>query len=128
MPDGSYGGFGTLRREQSFRNPTKKGHSVPILNELVAPHIESFNALFDDSGLPSGDGVGTGLLSLAIRDIGEKVVFDYTGREDEHGNRGLGNRMSCMSHSFDDSECGSHIASSLDRAGIYCEAYGPRQG
>ncbi|KAL5487694.1 hypothetical protein ACEPAI_5802 [Sanghuangporus weigelae] len=94
MPDSSYNGFETLKREQSFRNPSKKGHSVPILNELAAPHIESFNALFDDSGLPAGDSAGTGLLSLAVKDIGEKAVFDYTGREDEHGNRGLGNRMS----------------------------------
>ena len=93
MPDGSYSSFQTLEREKTFREPTKKGHSVPILNELVAPHIESFNALFDDSGLPTGDGDGRGLLSLALKDIGKKVVFDYTGPEDEHGNRGLGNRM-----------------------------------
>ena len=71
MPDGSYSGFSTLEREKRFRNPPKDGASVPILNEFVAPHIESFNALFDDSGLPAGDGDGKGLLSLALKDIGE---------------------------------------------------------
>ena len=99
MPDGGgadacYSGFETLAREQRFREPSKTGHTVPILTELVAPHIESFNALFDDSGLPPGDGDGRGQLSLALQDIGERVVFDYTGRPDEAGNRGLGNRLS----------------------------------
>ena len=96
MPDGSYSGFSTLEREKRFRNPPKDGASVPILNEFVAPHIESFNALFDDSGLPAGDGDGKGLLSLDLKDIGERVVFDYSGPSDEHGNPGLGNRLSSM--------------------------------
>lgn len=96
MSDGSYSGFDTLEREEKFRNPPKNGHSVPILNEFVTPHIESFNALFDDSGLPAGDGDGKGLLSLAIQDIDPRVVFDYTGPEGANGNRGLGNRMSSM--------------------------------
>ncbi|KAI5119589.1 hypothetical protein M0805_005761 [Coniferiporia weirii] len=94
MPDGSYSGFDTLKREAYFRNPSATGHTVPILTEFVAPHIESFNALFDDSGLPPGDGDGRGLLALALEDIGERVVFDYTGRPDENGNPGLGNRLS----------------------------------
>ena len=96
MPDGSYSGFSTLEREKRFRNPPKDGASVPILNEFVAPHIESFNALFDDSGLPAGDGDGKGLLSLALKDIGERVIFDYSGPSGEHGNPGLGNRLSSM--------------------------------
>jgi DNA-directed RNA polymerase I subunit RPA2 len=87
--------FNTLAREESFRNPTSKGSTVPILNEFVAPHIESFNALFDDSGLPSGDGDGRGLLSLAIKDIGERVAFDRNGDiASESGVTGWGNRMS----------------------------------
>jgi DNA-directed RNA polymerase I subunit RPA2 len=62
---------------QTFKHPSAlAGSAFPILNEFVAPHIESFNALFDDSGLPFGDGDGLGLLSLAIKDIGERVVFD----------------------------------------------------
>lgn len=83
--------FNTLAREESFRNPPKNGSTYSILNEFVTPHIESFNSLFDDSGLPSGDGDGRGLLSLALKDIGERVVFD--------GNReaGWGNRMKSVS-------------------------------
>ena len=93
MPDGSYSGFDTVKRESSFRHPTDKGHTIPILNEFVAPHIESFNALFDDSGLADGDGDGRGLLSLGIKDIGEKVVFDHARKSDEAGRPSLGNRL-----------------------------------
>jgi hypothetical protein len=82
--------FNTLAREEAFRNPPKNGSTHNILNEFVAPHIESFNALFDDSGLPSGDGDGRGLISLGLQDIGERVVFDGDGKVD---NRGWGNRM-----------------------------------
>lgn len=90
--------FNTLARENAFKNPQKIGSYTPILNEFVAPHLESFNALFDDSGLPSGDGDGRGLLSLALKDIGERVVFDGTGkRNSESGERGWGNRMSSES-------------------------------
>ncbi|KAJ7098696.1 hypothetical protein B0H15DRAFT_878516 [Mycena belliarum] len=82
--------FNTLAREEAFRNPPKTGSTYSILNEFVAPHIESFNALFDDSGLPSGDGDGSGLISLGLKDMGERVVFDGDGKVD---NRGWGNRM-----------------------------------
>ncbi|KAJ7075766.1 hypothetical protein C8R43DRAFT_1054076, partial [Mycena crocata] len=74
--------FNTLAREEAFRNPPKNGSTYNILNEFVAPHIESFNALFDDSG--------RGLISLGLEDIGERVVFDGDGKVD---NRGWGNRM-----------------------------------
>ena len=99
MPDGSAGPsrqptFDTHKREKLFRHPPRDSASYNILNELVAPHLESFNALFDDSGLPSGDGDGRGLLSLGIEEIGERVVFDGDGRpESEHGATGWGNRM-----------------------------------
>ncbi len=94
MPDGSYRGFDTLKREESFRNPSKDGLNVPILNELVSPHIESFNALFDDSGLPAGDGIGRGLLSIALKDIDERVIFDGTGDRAGKEPAAWGNRMS----------------------------------
>ena len=98
MPDGSPrispSTFDTLRREHTFKNPPKDGHAVPILNEFVTPILESFNALFDDSGLPNGDGDGRGLLSLGISDIGERVVFDGKGELGaESGQRGWGNRL-----------------------------------
>ncbi|OJA08010.1 hypothetical protein AZE42_01099 [Rhizopogon vesiculosus] len=96
MPDGRrQPTFNTLQREESFKNPSKLGATYPILNEFVIPHIESFNALFDDSGLPKGDGDGRGLLSLGLKDIGERVVFDGNGEiGTESGHRGWGNRMS----------------------------------
>ncbi|KAG7097383.1 hypothetical protein E1B28_004733 [Marasmius oreades] len=93
MPDGGHTTstptFDTLRREKLFKQPPKKGSSYGILNEFVAPHIESFNALFDDSGLPSGDGDGKGLLNLALKDIGTRVVFDATTSDGQ----AFGNRM-----------------------------------
>jgi DNA-directed RNA polymerase I subunit RPA2 len=94
MPDGSVHTrrkptFNTLEREKTFRNPPREGSAYSILNEFVAPHLESFNALFDDSGLPLGDGDGRGLISLAIKDIGERVVFDGNG----HGSDPRGNRI-----------------------------------
>ena len=89
MPDGSkrVPTFNTLAREASFRHPQKQGATYKILNQFITPHIESFNALFDDSGLPAGDGDGKGLLSLGLKEIGERVVFDGTDGE------GWGNRM-----------------------------------
>ncbi|RDB20093.1 putative DNA-directed RNA polymerase I subunit RPA2 [Hypsizygus marmoreus] len=92
MPDGSARSkktptFNTLLREHAFRNPPKDGSTYSILNEFVAPHIESFNALFDDSGLPAGDGDGRGLISLALKDIDERVVFDSPPSESGWGNR-----------------------------------------
>ncbi|KAI0832821.1 beta and beta-prime subunits of DNA dependent RNA-polymerase [Trametes gibbosa] len=86
--------FNTLERERNFKSPPEKASAVPILNEFVTPHIESFNALFDDSGLPAGDGNGRGLLHMGLEDIGKRVVFD--GRGDigsESGQRGWGNRL-----------------------------------
>ena len=81
--------FDTLAREEAFRSPSETSSVAPSLGELVAPHLESFNALFDDSGLHTGDGDGCGLLSLAIKDIGERVVFDrpYDSESESWGNR-----------------------------------------
>ncbi|TFK93629.1 beta and beta-prime subunits of DNA dependent RNA-polymerase [Polyporus arcularius HHB13444] len=101
MPDGSSrpakrvkSTFNTLERENNFKNPPKDASVVPILNEFVTPHIESFNALFDDSGLPAGDGDGKGLLRLGLEDIGKRVVFDGKGDIGlESGQRGWGNRL-----------------------------------
>ncbi|EKM59942.1 uncharacterized protein PHACADRAFT_115318 [Phanerochaete carnosa HHB-10118-sp] len=99
MPDGSpritpKPTFDTLSREKNFKHPPKNGHVVPTLNEFVTPHLESFNALFDDSGLPQGDGDDRGLLSQGIADIGERAVFDGKGQVgEESGQRGWGNRL-----------------------------------
>ena len=88
--------FDTLHREKSFREPERDGLSVPILAELVAPHIESFNALFNDSGLPLPDDHEEkregGLLALALKDIGKKAVFDGVGAD---GKTTWGNKLTC---------------------------------
>jgi DNA-directed RNA polymerase I subunit RPA2 len=75
--------FNTLERERIFKNPSDKSFQTPALQEMVAPHIEAFNALTE-----FGVGKKTGLLDLALQDIGSKVVFDQRGS-------GLGNKLSC---------------------------------
>ncbi|KIY73963.1 DNA-directed RNA polymerase I polypeptide 2 [Cylindrobasidium torrendii FP15055 ss-10] len=75
--------FNTLEREKSFRHPTQKGANYQILNEFVTPHIESFNGLFDDSGLPLGDGNGKGMISAAIEEMGPRYAFDGAGNKTE---------------------------------------------
>lgn len=58
--------FDTVRREKLFRNPPKDHTAYPALVAAVQPHIESFNALLDN----------TKLLEAALRDIGTKVFLD----------------------------------------------------
>lgn len=75
--------FHTLTREARFRYPPADEADVPALEQLVRPHIDSFNALLED---PAAEATGGGgLLGLAVRDITEKVVFD--GSEKATGNR-----------------------------------------
>jgi len=45
--------FRTLTRERAFRHPPTDGPDIAALEELVKPHIESFNALIDDAGMCS---------------------------------------------------------------------------
>lgn len=80
--------FKTLTRERQFRHPPINASDVPALDELVKPHIESFNALIEDAGND-----GKGLLQLGVEDIGWKSVFD--GRSDE--DKPWGNKISCES-------------------------------
>jgi DNA-directed RNA polymerase I subunit RPA2 len=69
--------FQTLEREAHFRRPPTDTTAHPELQKLVAPHIDSFNALFDSGGL----------LEAAIKDIQPKVVWDGKGKESDRGNR-----------------------------------------
>jgi DNA-directed RNA polymerase I subunit RPA2 len=69
--------FSTLKREAQFRHPSPSATNYPELHRLVAPHIDSFNALFDSAGL----------LETGIKDIQPKVVWDGKGKEGERGNR-----------------------------------------
>jgi DNA-directed RNA polymerase I subunit RPA2 len=75
--------FGTLERENRFKYPSTTSHDVPSLEELVAPHIQSFDALFSDPA------TGKGLLELAVNDIPSKVIYDGKGKQQGQ----LGNRL-----------------------------------
>ena len=121
--------FETLTRERLFRHPPQNGASVPILNEFVIHHLESFNALFDDSGLPLGDGDGKGLLSLAMKDIGERVVFNGAGVPGgEGGEKAWGTRMSSECRIYPTAHRAERDGVSLDRASHNSSANGFRQG
>lgn len=74
--------FRTLERESRFINPPKDKSAYPLLQEAVQPHIGSFNALTEG---PDG-----GLLNQAVKDIGEKVVFDGKSTGSDY----LGNKLS----------------------------------
>lgn len=77
--------FRTLERESRFINPPKDKSAYPVLQEAVQPHIGSFNALTE--------GTGGGLLNQAVKDIGEKVIFDGKIRDDNESTY-LGNKLS----------------------------------
>ena len=58
--------FDTLRREKLFRFPPQDHTAYPSLKEAFSPHIESFNALFDnDEHLLAG-----------LKDIGTKTFYE----------------------------------------------------
>ena len=78
--------FHTLTRERLFRHPPTTSSDIPALDQLVAPHIESFNALVEDE--LAG---GKGLLQMGVEDVGEKCVFDGKGDE----SRPWGTKISC---------------------------------
>lgn len=58
--------YDTLRRENLFRNPPRDHTAYPALTQALEPHIESFNALFENNKL----------LEAAIKDIGTKTFLD----------------------------------------------------
>lgn len=66
--------FKTLTRERRFRHAPPNESDVPVLDELVKPHIESFNALM-------GDETSEGLLQLGVKDIDPKVVIQQSTEE-----------------------------------------------
>ncbi|KAF1816297.1 beta and beta-prime subunits of DNA dependent RNA-polymerase [Eremomyces bilateralis CBS 781.70] len=57
--------FDTVKREKLFRSPPEKT-AYPSLAEAIAPHVDSFNAAFEEHGL----------LEHAVADIGTKVFVD----------------------------------------------------
>jgi DNA-directed RNA polymerase I subunit RPA2 len=58
--------FDSLRRENLFQNPPKDHTAYPSLAESIKPHVDSFNALFDDSKI----------LDAGLKDIGIKSFLD----------------------------------------------------
>ncbi|PGG99077.1 hypothetical protein AJ80_09409 [Polytolypa hystricis UAMH7299] len=58
--------YDTLRRERLFRNPPKDHTPYPSLSASIRPHIDSFNALFDENKI----------LEHALKDIGSKSFVD----------------------------------------------------
>ncbi|SCU80341.1 LAME_0B02674g1_1 [Lachancea meyersii CBS 8951] len=76
--------FRTLERENRFVNPPKDKSAYPLLQEAVEPHVGSFNALTE--------GAEGGLLNQAVKDIGEKVVFD--GAKSDDNPEYMGNKLS----------------------------------
>ncbi|ODH48499.1 hypothetical protein GX48_05366 [Paracoccidioides brasiliensis] len=58
--------FDTLRRERLFRHPPKDHTAYPSLAASIRPHIDSFNALFDNDRI----------LEAALKDIGTKSFLD----------------------------------------------------
>jgi DNA-directed RNA polymerase I subunit RPA2 len=57
--------FETTRRKRLFRSPPKDRSAYPLLQAAVRPHVDSFNALFDE-----------GLVEEALRDIGTITTVD----------------------------------------------------
>lgn len=85
--------FGTLERENRFKYPSTTSHDVPSLEELVAPHIQSFDALFSDPA------TGKGLLELAVNDIPSKVIYDSKGKEQVRSGNRLESKLRLLTES-----------------------------
>lgn len=81
--------FNTLKRENAFRYPSTESSEYPAPQLLVAPHIDSFNALFEGAPYGSKGEISDdhGLLDLAIADLNSKVIFDGKGPDNSLGNR-----------------------------------------
>lgn len=58
--------FDTLRRERLFRHPPKDHSAYPALQAAIRPHVDSFNALFENSKV----------LDAGLKDIGTKTFLD----------------------------------------------------
>ena len=67
--------FDTTRREKLFRTPPQDSTAFPALAEALRPHIESFNALLDNSKL----------LAAGLEDIGFKTFLDSEQGVVQHG-------------------------------------------
>jgi DNA-directed RNA polymerase I subunit RPA2 len=71
--------YNTLRREKLFREPPADHSAYPLLQLAINPHIESFDAIFEEHGL----------LAQGIADIGTKVFLDGDDRSSDTGRNRL---------------------------------------
>ena len=60
--------YDTVRREKLFQNPSQDHTPYPALSEAIRPHIDSFNALFEENKI----------LAAALKDIGTKTFLEGT--------------------------------------------------
>ena len=60
--------FETLKRENQFKHPSESLSEYPDLQNLIRPHLESYNAIFDQ-----------GLLVRALANLDSKIVRDAQG-------------------------------------------------
>ena len=71
--------FNTLEIEKLFLNPSSKKFGVPKLQEIVKPHVDSFNCLLEPST--------KSLLNFAIDDIGIQEILDVPLDSTIRGNK-----------------------------------------
>jgi len=65
--------FKTLEREQDAIHPPTDASKLHKLHELIAPHLDSFNAIKEIPGARKG------LLDLAVADIEKREAKDSFG-------------------------------------------------
>jgi DNA-directed RNA polymerase I subunit RPA2 len=58
--------YDTLRRQELFTNPPRDKSAYPMLQDAIAPHVDSFNAIWEERGL----------LYHALQEIGVKSCLD----------------------------------------------------
>lgn len=120
--------FHTLRIQDRFENPSDTHFEHSDLQDLVAPHIESFNALWSlDPSVEPGKGSrkggpvineGVGLLEKTIAKIPPRVIFD--GTEESISKGDLGNRLS---FSIESVNLGRPTSTDKGRSGMQSRIY-----
>ncbi|CAO1628454.1 unnamed protein product [Sympodiomycopsis kandeliae] len=98
--------FNTLDYLDKYKNPPKEQFVNPSLQDLIAPHIESFNALFStdpsisstpDHSSPAvattHHAAGAGLLDKAVAKLPSRVAFDQVQDPSQPPGTARGNRI-----------------------------------
>ena len=102
--------FNTLSRERYAVNPSTKSSPYPSLAQLGAPHLDSFNSIFDfpsislSKSLPSfnsssPDPLSGGLLGMVTSNLDPVILFDGSTKDfstssvSSSKNSSLGNKL-----------------------------------